>query len=238
MGKLLPHRTSRHQIRQRYVHNFAATLAGQIGMRWKELEKEFENKQSPIEIAQWLLKSKYAQEIYMRLDNQSDELLGKLVVGGVGESDRSWPRNGVAMFEVYGGEHWLSGKDDGESLALRIASVAVIAAMADNIWADLEKKKARDVHFEHTSELAGEIKGFRHGENLFSPLQKAGTRRILCGIILMLLAVAVFYFGGAMMPKPELVNETALRIGLGLMILGTFVDFSGVACLSDEPATA
>jgi hypothetical protein len=66
-----------------------------------------------------------------------------------------------------------------------------------------------------------------------SQLAKSGTRRVLAGIGIMFAAMVVAYLGGAVAPNPELVNKTAENWTLVLILVGIYVDLSGVVRLQD-----
>lgn len=62
-------------------------------------------------------------------------------------------------------------------------------------------------------------------------IAKIGAQRVVIGIGFMVAGLAVAYFGGAMAPKPELVNAAAERGMLVLMLIGIVTDLNGVATL-------
>ncbi len=160
--KLAENRHERHIKRRKYIHDYARTLMGRLGIKYES----FSGEQNAVDVARLLLK-RCGREVYAFIDNENDEVQGALALCGVGREELAnhssmphWGEPQVAMFQVYGGPHWLDGEDHGEALILRMTSVAVIAAMADNIWTEIQKKKARDARFEHTSELRDAIKDF------------------------------------------------------------------------------
>jgi hypothetical protein len=65
-----------------------------------------------------------------------------------------------------------------------------------------------------------------------SRLERAGVAQIWAGIGIMLFALVVAYVGGAMAPKPELVDQVTVRWVLIIALIGVAVDMRGLAYLS------
>lgn len=62
--------------------------------------------------------------------------------------------------------------------------------------------------------------------------ENAGMTAIGIGTGIMLLALAVAYFGGAMAPSPQLVDRTALGWTMVLMFVGVAFNLCGLARLN------
>ena len=154
--KMFGNHHGRHIKRREYIHNYARNLMGKLGIKYES----FSSEQSAVDIARLLFKQ-CGRDVYATIDNENDEVQGALSLCGAGSEEvknHSLPHLGepeVAMFQCFEGPHWLSGIDHGGALILRIASVAVIAAMADNIWKELKKARRVKTDFEHTNPYRG-----------------------------------------------------------------------------------
>ncbi len=123
--------------RQEYIHNFARTMMGQLKIGTAGLA----DKGSAVEIAQQLGNDHW-RHVRIAVERLCVGVKGGLAMSAIGEDTRerhSAPLQGVALFEVCGGKGWLRDEMGGSYLLGQIATAAVLAAMADNIWTDLKK---------------------------------------------------------------------------------------------------
>ena len=122
--------------RQKYIHDFARTVMGQLGIRSLDFRKE----NSAADIARTLAKEYWIDVGAYLTNRHSDSTCGKLASCGVDKGDRyiAERHNGVLLHEVVG-ELIFSEYRMGCVILLQTAAAALLAAMADNIWADINR---------------------------------------------------------------------------------------------------
>lgn len=157
--------------RTRYIHDFARSLQGRL----KITLGEFATLRSAQEVAKQVWNS-HLSKIEGYLFTLSDETLGRLASTGSGhveyDGDRNRSTSGderrVKLVDVaphaWAHEDWRYWS--GVGLVTRLATFAVIAGMADNLWEEIRKERTRQADFEHTSEFRDEIQAFRRGEDV------------------------------------------------------------------------
>lgn len=138
--------------RQKYIHDFARTTMGQLGIRSLNFRKE----DSVGHVARKLGREYWLTTMVHLQQRHSDTTHGNLAACGLGEDAcyLAEPKTeGVKMCEVVGVD-WLNAKYSGRLIMVRTASAALLAAMADNIWADLNRHNAEAEHYNpHRDEL-------------------------------------------------------------------------------------
>lgn len=137
--------------RQKYIHDFARTAMGQLGIRSLDYRKE----NSVADVAHALAKDHWITVIGHLSWHHSDATCGTLAACGIGYdvSSLAEEKGGVSMLEV-AGERWLDEKYSGRLLLVRVATAAILAAMVENIWADLNRHNAEAEHYSpHRDEL-------------------------------------------------------------------------------------
>jgi len=124
--------------RQKYLHNFARTLAGQLGLQ----TRPFVHYKSAAQIAQKILYDHNAR-VWERVNTLSDETIGKLACGGNNASEV----NRVSFQDVHEGRVWLQQDYPGLGIVRVVAVTSIIAAIADNFWTDIQKQKRKNDTF-------------------------------------------------------------------------------------------
>ncbi|OGC84816.1 hypothetical protein A3F55_00830 [Candidatus Adlerbacteria bacterium RIFCSPHIGHO2_12_FULL_53_18] len=151
------------QKAQSYVRNYARTMAGTLKIECAA----FVQKKSAEEVARVLGSAIYWQRIRSFVGSESFETMGKLIAGGVADTSTEYEKSlSVPMKEVHGSDNWIPPGLSGKDLDPLIATTAVAAAVAFNIWKELEKERARRADFEHTSPFRDETKAFLRGEEV------------------------------------------------------------------------
>lgn len=147
-----PKGKSPRQRRNGYIHKYARTLAGQLHI--SAIEAAFWNCQSAVDVVKVLMlygksiTAFYILKIVGNMVSLSDSKLGELAACGVGVDPSNDPNSwgdmpgGITLAEVikldlapfdptHAGRHNL----------VKLASYAIVAAMADNFWSDLQKRR-------------------------------------------------------------------------------------------------
>ena len=110
-----------------YIHRFARTLAGQLGIRMER----YGQKQSAEAVAQAIADS-FWKDVHAALGRESAETFGKLAASGQARTISNTDR--VALCDVHRDQKWLDQAWSGHDMLRQVAATAVIAAMADNFW--------------------------------------------------------------------------------------------------------
>ncbi|MDB5189774.1 MAG: hypothetical protein JWN49_100 [Parcubacteria group bacterium] len=137
--------------RQTYIHNFARTLMGQLGITAATYEPclEATNIHDTIDakcrarIAYALIKAGFTMEIHHVLEAQSDNVIGRLAMAAPGFLPNNGGLIGTMTIESILNFAYTQSSFEfaGRITVFRIAFGGIIAAMADNIYLDLRKSK-------------------------------------------------------------------------------------------------
>ena len=142
------------EARQKYIHNFARTLFAQLHMSLDP----FRYRTSPQAVATILCGSHHDfwNMIVASLNTQHDEVIGRLAMAGRAPNSNFAISPPVSMEEVFiGGSLLLKAENsNGENLVRKLAMAAVVAAMADNIWEEIQKARREAEEFIETQSAA------------------------------------------------------------------------------------
>ncbi len=135
--------------RSEYIHNFARTLAGRLHIKSEQFRDCF----SPQQVVAYLVdKTLKVFAIRAHLEyhgHGTDEMLGRLACCGRGSESKA-PRSGLTIDEVVESHqlfhNWVSWnpKRDTKETQINMAILAIIAAMADNFYADAEMLREKE----------------------------------------------------------------------------------------------
>lgn len=136
-----------------YVHDFARTLAQTLDIS----TRLYRDKKSAVEIAQALVGNHWEAVLARIPKNPARRCL--LADEGAGRGFAGC----VALCEVHGEKPWLEQSMWGAEMVRRIATTAVIAALADNLWQECERQRQRDRENRRASDFRDETQQFLHG---------------------------------------------------------------------------
>ncbi len=155
------------EVRQDFAHRYATTLAGQMGIK----AHNYRRCQSRHEVIRTLINARW-NAIWRHVEEDRDSTVARLARCGLGNFPEHAGR--VKMADVHRTEDggmlpWMNLDWTGSNMLTQVATTALVAAMAENLWEELEKQRARDAHFEHTSEFRDELpkRGFGKGMDAY-----------------------------------------------------------------------
>jgi len=142
------------QVLQDFVHRYATTLAGQMGIK----AHNYRQCKSAHLVIETLIRVRWSA-IWNHVENESDSTIAKLARSGLGNFSEI-PKDRVKMADVHRDDNggvlpWMNLDWRGADMVTQIATTAVVAAMAENIWEEIEKQKAREAL--HYSEFRDEL---------------------------------------------------------------------------------
>lgn len=136
--------------RNEYIHNFARTCQGQLGIR----SSSFYDYEEAESLAMDLHRRGILIRVSSHLENQDrgDDFYGRLACCGVGSARRPGSRMTIDLLGKINTDqdHWLSFFEDQDGFAAvrALAAYAVVAAMVDNILADNQKASEEDLYID------------------------------------------------------------------------------------------
>jgi hypothetical protein len=118
----------------KYIHNLARNIAGQLGLRWDD----FDISSPQLACAIW---KTHGTGVITFAACWSSETLGRICACGLGETtDGQCP-----LAQVHFSSNWLhgiNGNSAGKTLLVYIAATAIVAAIADNMrYGDLFERR-------------------------------------------------------------------------------------------------
>lgn len=130
--------------RNQYIHNYARTLAGQLHIKSRGFTDDF----NVLAIAEKLYRG-YSGRIHRdHIWKLDDAAVGRLACCGTGDFARS-PRPGVTVEQIVAFRHEEERvetliRKESRDFVETLACYSIIAAMADNIWSDVEMIREED----------------------------------------------------------------------------------------------
>ena len=134
--------------RQKYIHNFARTLMGQLGIGAHSFDNILEfgfGMSGRYGLLECELCSKYARVVFERVHKLNDSVRGRLGACGVAATDSHYGKTSLQVAvhyaTIYGG--WSTHDSlSGDRILSSLGAASVLAAMVDNVIEDRDSERA------------------------------------------------------------------------------------------------